>query len=63
MSSTRTGSADRFAAKFAVLPGHYGAGHPPGLLALLRSKDPAWEIKSVKWLRTIETPEEHTGSI
>jgi len=41
----------------------YGAGHLPGLLALLQSKDPAWEIKSVKWLRTIETPEEYTGKI
>lgn len=41
----------------------YGAGHLPGLLDLLQAHDPAWEIKSVKWMRTIEDPEELDGQI
>lgn len=41
----------------------YGAGHLPGLLDDLQKSDPAWEIKSLKWLRTIETPEDLEGQI
>lgn len=41
----------------------YGAGHLPGLLADLQADDPAWEIKSLKWLRTIDTPEDLSGAI
>jgi hypothetical protein len=41
----------------------YGAGHLPGLLGDLQKSDPAWEIKSLKWMRTIETPEDLEGQI
>ncbi|MET0437381.1 MAG: hypothetical protein ABW043_07800 [Devosia sp.] len=41
----------------------YGAGHLPGLLDDLQKSDPAWEIKSLKWMRTIETPEDLEGQI
>jgi len=41
----------------------YGANHLPGLLALLQANDPAWEIKSLKWLRAIDTPEQLEGSL
>lgn len=41
----------------------YGAGHLRGLLADLQARDPAWEIKSVKWLRAIAAPEELEGKI
>ncbi|MCR6670400.1 hypothetical protein [Devosia ginsengisoli] len=41
----------------------YGAGHLPGLLADLQAADPAWEIKSLKWMRTIDTPENLSGAI
>lgn len=41
----------------------YGAGHLPGLLDDLQRSDPAWEIKSLKWMRTIETPEDLEGQI
>lgn len=41
----------------------YGAGHLPGLLDDLQANDPAWEIKSLKWMRTIETPEDLEGQI
>ena len=41
----------------------YGAGHLPGLLDDLQASDPAWEIKSLKWMRTIETPEDLEGQI
>lgn len=41
----------------------YGAGHLPGLLADLKAADPAWEIKSLKWLRAIDTPENLDGEI
>lgn len=41
----------------------YGAGHLPGLLDDLQKSDPAWEIKSLKWMRTIETPEGLEGQI
>lgn len=35
----------------------YGAGHLPGVIKLLKQADPAWEIKSIKWLRAISSPE------
>lgn len=41
----------------------YGAGHLPGLLDLLQANDPAWEIKSLKWMRAIETPESLEGQL
>lgn len=41
----------------------YGAGHLPGLLADLQAADPDWEIKSLKWMRTIDTPEDLSGAI
>ena len=41
----------------------YGAEHLKGLLDLLQASDPAWEVKSVKWLRTIEMPENLEGAI
>lgn len=41
----------------------YGAGHLPGLLRDLKAMDPAWEIKSIKWQRTIETPETLSGRL
>lgn len=34
----------------------YGSNHLPGVMALLQEQDPSWEIGSVKWFRTIETP-------
>jgi hypothetical protein len=41
----------------------YGAEHLPGVLALLKAQDPAWDIQSLKWSRTVETPEELTGKL
>jgi len=41
----------------------YGAEHLPGVLQQLRDIDPAWEIKSIKWMRAIEAPEELSGDI
>ena len=41
----------------------YGAEHLNGLLADLKAKDPAWEIKSVSWQRTIDTPQNATGEL
>lgn len=41
----------------------YGAGHLPGLLRDLKANDPAWEIKSIKWERTIDAPENLTGRL
>jgi hypothetical protein len=41
----------------------YGAGHLPGLLADLQTTDPAWTIKSLKWMRAIDTPEDLSGAI
>ncbi|MFG1483162.1 hypothetical protein ABMA79_00715 [Halobacteriovorax sp. HFRX-2_2] len=34
----------------------YGAKHFSGVLELLKENDPNWEVRSVKWMRTIETP-------
>lgn len=41
----------------------YGAGHLPGLLRDLKARDPAWEIKSIKWVRTIDSPENLSGRL
>ena len=41
----------------------YGADHLTGLLALLQEKDPAWQIESLKWMRTIAAPEELDGKL
>lgn len=41
----------------------YGAGHLPGLLRDLKVMDPAWEIKSIKWERTIDAPETLSGRL
>ncbi len=41
----------------------YGAGHLPGLLRDLKATDPGWEIKSIKWERVIDTPENLTGHL
>jgi hypothetical protein len=41
----------------------YGAGHLPGLLQELRAIDPAWDVKSVKWARTIAAPEDLKGHL
>lgn len=41
----------------------YGANHLPGLFALLQANDPAWDMKSLKWLRAIDTPEQLEGSL
>lgn len=41
----------------------YGAGHLPGLLKDLQAIDPKWEIKSVKWQRVIEAPDDVTGQL
>jgi hypothetical protein len=41
----------------------YGAGHLPGLLRDLKTHDPTWEIKSIKWQRVITVPEELEGHL
>lgn len=41
----------------------YGAGHLPGLLADLQAADPAWTIESLKWMRTLEAPEDLQGQL
>ncbi len=41
----------------------YGAEHLPGLLKDLQTIDPAWEIKSVKWQRVMEAPDDVTGQL
>lgn len=35
----------------------YGARHFKGVFALLKKQDPHWKIVSVKWMRSIEAPE------
>jgi hypothetical protein len=40
----------------------YGAGHLPGVIELLR-RDPAWQVKSVKWMRTIAAPQRLEGKL
>lgn len=46
-----------------VVPSPGGAGHLPGLLHDLKASDLAWEIKSLKWERTIDTPETLSGRL
>jgi len=41
----------------------YGAAHLPGVLELLKSKDPQWRVVSTKWMRAIGTPEHLTGTM
>lgn len=41
----------------------YGAGHLPGVLALLRQADPRWQVRSVKWARTIDRQETLAGKL
>lgn len=41
----------------------YGAAHLPGVVALLREKDPDWKILSVKWVRGLATPENWEGTL
>lgn len=41
----------------------YGAGHLPGLLALLQASDPDWQIASLKWMRPIEGTEKLDGKL
>lgn len=41
----------------------YGAMHLPGLFALLRKNNPQWHVASVKWMRTIDAPEDHDGQM
>ncbi|RYF08462.1 MAG: hypothetical protein EOO31_02490 [Comamonadaceae bacterium] len=40
----------------------YGAGHVPGVIELLQ-RHPGWKIESVKWMRTIEAPENLQGEL
>ena len=35
----------------------YGAKHIPGVFALLKASDPQWRVATVKWVRTIDSPE------
>ncbi len=35
----------------------YGAKHIPGVFALLKAADPRWRVASIKWVRTIDSPE------
>ncbi len=41
----------------------YGAGHLPGLIQLLKEANPAWEVKSLKWLRGMGAPEHLDGQL
>lgn len=41
----------------------YGAGHLPGIIALLKAANPAWEVKSLKWLRGMAAPEHFEGQL
>ena len=40
----------------------YGAGHLPGVIELLQ-REQGWQLKSVKWMRTIAAPERLEGSL
>lgn len=42
---------------------NYGAAHLPGVLKLLKESDPSWSVKSIKWMRGIEAPEELHGRL
>jgi hypothetical protein len=39
----------------------YGAAHLPGVMALLKEKDPKWRVVSTKWMRAVGAPEHLTG--
>jgi len=39
----------------------YGAAHLPGVIKLLKEKDPKWKVVSTKWMRAVGTPENLTG--
>jgi len=41
----------------------YGSGHLPGIIKLLHATDPAWEVKSLKWLRGMAAPEHLEGEL
>lgn len=41
----------------------YGAKHLPGVLRLLQRNDPKWRITSLKWMRTIDSPERLEGRL
>ena len=41
----------------------YGAGHLPGLIQLLKKMNPAWEMKSLKWVRGMAAPEHLEGQL
>lgn len=41
----------------------YGAAHLPGVIALLKEKDPKWKVVSTKWMRAVGTPEHLTGTL
>lgn len=41
----------------------YGAGHLPGLLAMLQASDPSWAMKSLTWMRPVAAPEELEGKL
>jgi len=41
----------------------YGSKHLPGLFALLRKSDPKWRVASVKWIRTIDSPQSYSASL
>ncbi len=41
----------------------YGAGHLPGVIRLLKQANPAWELKSLKWLRSMAAPEHLEGQL
>lgn len=41
----------------------YGAGHLSGLLNDLKAIDPAWEVKSLKWQRVVEAPDDVSGRL
>lgn len=41
----------------------YGAKHLAGLFALLRQSDPNWRVASVKWIKTIDSPQSYSASL
>lgn len=41
----------------------YGFEHFKGTYQLLKAEDPRWQIMSVKWMRTIDGPQEYQGNL
>lgn len=41
----------------------YGDKHLPGVFSLLKQQDPRWHMVSVKWLRTIDSPENYSARL